>query len=300
MMKIYFLAIGFVLALCVSSCNDQQAPDKDNQTSGSILISVDETYKPVMEEQIKIFLSNYPKAKVTAQYKSEADCVKDFINDTVRMVFIGRPFTETEKQLCKAKKFLVTRELPLARDAVAFITAKGSKAEYTQTQFENLLQGKLENREIVFDQEGSSTYTYVVDSILKGRALSKNVFGAKGGQDVIDHIAENTNSIGAIGVSWVSDKNDPNATNFLKKVEVVGILPFSDSFVRYRKPYAAYIGNQEYPYCRNLYFASKESWNGLGMGFANFLCRDGQLVFAKSNLFPLQQNVLLRPVIVTN
>jgi phosphate transport system substrate-binding protein len=290
-----FMPIIFCLA-----CADQQAPDKDNQTSGSILISIDETYKPVMEEQIKIFLSNYPKAKITAQYKTEAECVKDFINDTVRMVFIGRPFTESEKEQCKAKKFLLTRELPLARDAVAFITAKGSKSEYTQMQFENLLQGKLEDREIVFDQEGSSTYTYVVDSILKGRPISQKVFGAKGGLDVIDHITQNPNSIGCIGVSWVSDRNDPNATNFLKKVDVLGILPFSDSIVRFRKPYAAYIGNQEYPYCRNFYFASKESWNGLGMGFANFLCRDGQLVFAKSNLFPLQQNVLLRPVIVTN
>jgi phosphate transport system substrate-binding protein len=294
-----FATLVLILVATSYSC-DEEAPDKDNQTSGSITISIDENYKPVMDEQLKVFRARNPQAVIKESYKSEAECVNDFINDSTRLIFMGRAFTESEKQQCLAKHFSLTRELPMARDAVAFVVAKGSKSEYTQLQFENLLMGKGEDRQLVFDREGSSTYTYLVDSVLKGRPLTKNIFGAKGGEDLLSYISKNSNSIGAIGVSWVSDPNDANAINFLKNVDVVGILPFGDSIVRYRKPHYAYIGNKEYPYRRDFYFASKEDWVGLGTGFVNYLCKDGQLLFSKSNLFPLQQNVLLREVRVTN
>jgi len=285
------IAICFVFAAC-----DDAAIYPDNQTMGAIAISVDETYKPIMEEQIKIFEGRYPKAKIKAVYKPEADCIQDFIKDTTRLIFITRKLTADEKKICEQKKIAVTRELAMLRDAVAFIVAKGAKSEYTQAEFTKILKGESTDVQLVFDNQNSSTVRYIQDTVLQGAPMTKNNYAAKGCQDLINYVQTNPKSIGVIGVSWVADNADTTTESFLKKLDVVGILPYNDSITRYRKPYQAYIGLKEYPYCRELFFISKEGYPGLGTGFANYLGRDGQLVFSKSKLFPLQMEVLIRDV----
>jgi phosphate transport system substrate-binding protein len=288
------LFIAFAATICIASCDDD-GKVLDNQTSGTITISVDETYQPIMEEQIKIFESRYPNAHIKASYIPEGDCIEDFIKDTTRLIFITRVLSADEKKRCEQNKIAVTRELPLVRDAVAFIVGKGAKSEYTQAAFDDILKGKTTNQ-LVFDNQNSSTIRYVQDSVLKGAEMSKNTFAAKGCADVLQYVQQNKNAIGAIGVSWVADQSDSNTESFTEKIDVVGILPYNDSITRYRKPYQAYIGLKEYPYCRELYFISKEGYPGLGTGFANYLGRDGQLVFSKSKLFPLQLEVRIKKV----
>jgi phosphate transport system substrate-binding protein len=272
----------------------QATPEKDNQTSGSILISVDETYKPIIEEQIKIFEARNPNAHVNAVYKPEAECILDFIKDTTRLIFITRPLNDNEKMECEKKKIPITRELSLARDAIAFIVGKGAKSEYTQMQLEKLLSDSNATMQIVFDNKNSSTVRYVSDSILKDKPLTKNTYAANGGDDVINYVTKNKNAIGVIGIPWISDTSDSTAQEFNARIDVIGILPYNDNISRYRKPAVHYIGLKEYPYLRELYFISKESWVGLGTGFVNYLAHDGQLVFAKHKLWPLRYNVNLR------
>jgi phosphate transport system substrate-binding protein len=61
------------------------------------------------------------------------------------------------------------------------------------------------------------------------------------------------------------------------------------------KPYQAYIATNWYPLTRNLYYIHRETYPGLGTGFANFISRDrGQLIFKQARLFPLRSNIILR------
>jgi phosphate transport system substrate-binding protein len=85
---------------------------------------------------------------------------------------------------------------------------------------------------------------------------------------------------------------------FLNSINVAGIQPDNDSIKSYVMPYQAYIGLKEYPCTRNLYFITKETWQGLGTGLVNYLCRDGQLVFKQAKMFPLRVNVMLRETTV--
>ncbi len=50
--------------MILSSCGNEKPKTKelDTPTSGTLNISVDETYKPVMDEEIKVFMSNFPEA----------------------------------------------------------------------------------------------------------------------------------------------------------------------------------------------------------------------------------------------
>lgn len=294
--KSSFIAILGILSFPILWTSCSESGPQDNQTSGSIKISIDETYQPVMEEQLKIFKARYPDARIQVEYKPEADCFKDFFEDTTRVIFVTRELTEEEKQYCLSKQ-IVPKSLAMARDAIAFITAKNSKdSNFTLRQIRDIVAGTTTNGnyQIVFDNQSSSTVRYMTDSLLKGKTISKNTFATKNSEEVINYVAANPTAIGVVGVSWVADRTDSLTEQFLSKVRVAGIMPDSGGVKNYVRPYQAYIGLQEYPCTRNFYFISKETWIGLGTGLVNYLCRDGQLVFKQAKMFPLRVNVLLR------
>lgn len=278
----------------LNACQEQGP--QDNQTSGSIKISIDETYQPIMEEQLKIFRSRFPNAQILAEYKPEAECFKDFFEDTTRVIFVTRELNEEEKKFCESKQ-IVPKSMAMARDAVVFITSRSSKdSNFALSQIKEILKG-TENAgkyQIVFDHKASSTVRYITDSLIPGSKLSENIFATNNSQEVIDYVSKNENTIGVIGVSWVADQSDSTVESFLSQVRVAGIKPDTGKITAFVKPYQAYIGLREYPCTRNFYFISKESWQGLGTGLVNYLCRDGQLVFKQAKLFPLRVNVLLR------
>ena len=288
------LLLAMLPFLFFISCENEKV--LDNQTSGSIKVLIDETYKPVMEQQIKIFTSRYPDAKIIAEYKPEAECIKTFLEDSTRVVFVTRDLTNEEKAYGESKKF-ITKSMPMARDAVAFITSKeNSNPVFKIADLRKILLGDSSQKkyQIVFDNHSSSTVRYITDSILKGKKITGNVFATKTSEEVINYVSKNKNAIGIVGVSWVADYSDSTTETFLSKINVAGIWGDTDSSMDYIKPYQAYIGLKEYPCTRNLSFISKETWTGLGTGLVNYLCKDGQLVFKQAKMFPLRVNVLLR------
>jgi len=287
------ILLGFIFSIFLTAC-EEKGPT-DNQTSGSIKISVDETYRPVMEEQLKVFLARFPNAHITAEYKPEADCFNDYFEDSTRVIFVTRELTKEENEYGLSKQF-VSNSMAMARDAVAFITSKNAtKKDFKLTELQDILTGKSDTSyQIVFDHKNSSTVRYITDSLIPGQKISGNVFATNTSEEVIDYVSKNDNAIGVIGVSWVADHTDSMTDSFLQQVNIAGIWPDNDSVNEYVKPYQAYIGLKEYPCTRNFYFISKESWQGLGTGFVNYLCRDGQLVFRTAKMFPLRVNVVLR------
>src|SRR5437762_12154322 len=81
-----FIALVFS---CLWGCNsvDSNQPQEDAK-HGNIRISVDESFKPVIDSQIKVYQASFPDAHITAEYKPEAECLKDLSNDSVRMVIV--------------------------------------------------------------------------------------------------------------------------------------------------------------------------------------------------------------------
>jgi len=88
------LSIGLLIIVCFSliSCKTKIInPVTDTLTSGTVHISVDESFRPVIDEQVKVFESSYPDAKIIVHYKPEADCLRDIIRDSLtRMVIVTR------------------------------------------------------------------------------------------------------------------------------------------------------------------------------------------------------------------
>ena len=75
------ITAAFLLIVLLSQACRQAAKGPssiDTPASGQIHISVDESYKPVIEEQLSMYQSGNPAAHIIAEYKPEAACLKDF------------------------------------------------------------------------------------------------------------------------------------------------------------------------------------------------------------------------------
>ena len=289
---IVLLAIATMLASC---WGPDSGVERDTQTSGTIRISVDETYKPLMESEIKVFESLYPKAHIIAEYKPEADCFKDLIADSARLIIVTRDFNDQEKKFFKELK-ITPQSLLLAWDGVALITNKSNADSIlTMDQVRKIMDGSETEKkwQVVFDNQNSSTVRFIRDSINQGKPLPASATAAKTNPEVVDYVAKVPNALGVIGVSWISDPNDSASIEFNNKVNVVKVrADYGSEFV---KPYQAYIALGSYPLKRGFFFCLKEPYSGLGSGFATFLgSYEGQLVIGKFRLFPARLNIVFR------
>lgn len=292
--------ISISLALCLVglswiSCNQQAKHPSDTTTSGTIHISVDISYEPLMDSEIKVFETQHPQAHIIAAYKPEADCFKDLLNDSARLIIVTRDLNEQEKAYFKSIQEPIVSKI-LAWDAIAVIVNPANPdTNMTVDELREITTGNYRKKpvQLVFDEQNSSTVRFIIDSINQGKPLPAYAMAANGPSQVVDYVASTPNAIGLIGVSWVSDPYDTLALSFLKKVRVVGLKTAAET--RYFKPYQYYIALKSYPLTRAFYFILREPYYGLGTGFVNFLASDkGQLIIAKYRLFPALMNIVFR------
>jgi phosphate transport system substrate-binding protein len=293
-----YLACFFLIILI--GCGNEQANDtRDTTTSGTIHISVDESFKPVIDSQIKVFESQYPNANIEVHYKPEAECLRDLMQDSIRMVIVTRGLTRDEENILKDTLTYNAAYGPIAYDAIAVVVNNNSKDTlFTMDDIRAMIKkaGDYKYKVLLDGTSATSTVRYVVDSILRGEPLTGNVVAAKSSQAVIDYVSENTDAIGLVGVSWVGNKDDPNVLSFLEKVKIAE-LECRGCKGTYVKPYQANIATVRYPMIRPLYFILKENYDGLGSGFKNFLIYErGQLIFRRAYLLPARMQFDVRSI----
>ncbi len=295
----------FLYIFLLTGCKEtkQQGP-LDNTTSGTINISVDESFRPVIEEQIKVFEGSFPRAKINAVYKPEAECLKDLYNDSAtRMVIVTRGLTYKDAKYFADTLHYVPRSEKIASDAIAvIINIKSKDSIFTLHGLQELLTGEaVNNKKVVFDGLNStSAIRFVIDSILKGKKFDNNkVKAVKNSREVLEYIATDTNAIGMVGISWIGNPEDSSQVNMLRKVKIAYVKCELCVDSPYVKPTQAGMMTRRYPLVRVLYYILKENYSGLGSGFAGFLQYErGQLVFRRSYLWPAKMSFNLRSVII--
>jgi phosphate transport system substrate-binding protein len=292
------VVFGFITFLCACNNSPSKIPPAETNTSGTIQISADESFKPVIDSQVKVFEASWPTAKIITHYKAEADCIKDLNNDSIRMIIITRPLSRDEETLMKTRLGYVPVYGKLASDAIAVIVNKQTKDSlFDMSDMRSMVKGTSGYKyKVVLDGLSStSTVRYVTDSLAKGQPLGKNVMAATSSQGVIDYVGSNTDAIGLVGVSWIGNKEDTAQGSFLKKVKIAGIECAACQPVVYTQPYQYNIATRRYPMVRGLYYILKENYDGLGSGFANFLIYErGQLIFKRAYLFPARMSFEVR------
>jgi len=69
----------------------------ESTSEGTISITVEESFRSFMNQELKVFASSFPKAIIKVQYKSEIECFKDLAEDSTRMIFVTRGLNKAEQ-----------------------------------------------------------------------------------------------------------------------------------------------------------------------------------------------------------
>lgn len=284
------------------SFKEQENELPDNKDKGTIHISADESFKPIIDEQVKVYESHHPKTSILVDYKPEAECLKDLFVDSVRMVIGTRFPTREERDFVADSLKKSIPSMTIALDAIAVIVNPASPDSlFTMGELRAILTGNSSKKLIpVFDGvKATSTVRFVIDSILKGDSLTPAAMAARSSEGVIDYVSRNRGVIGFIGVSWIGNPEDTAQVSFLKRVRMAG-LESTDQPGSYVKAYQANIYLKRYPMVRDLVYILKENYKGLGTAFANFMSGEiGQLIFRRAYLVPAKKNFGIRPVTLT-
>lgn len=301
--KASILSLALVLFV---SCK-QQNKDRftDTLTSGVIPITVDETFEPIIQEEIDVFEAIYQEAGIVPQFTSELEAINLLLKDSVRLAITTRPLSSKEEAYLKSKKF-EPHSYKLALDGIALIVNRNNPDTLiTVDQFRQILIGKatkwnevypnsnLGKITLVFDNPNSSTVRYAIDSICGGLPLSENLNAQKKNIEVLNYVAKNPSAIGVIGVNWLSNKIDTTNLTFN---DVVRVMSVSNEAIATEensyKPYQAYLYYGDYPLTRNVYIINNDPRTSLPSGFTSFLTSDkGQRIILKSGLVPVTQPI---------
>jgi phosphate transport system substrate-binding protein len=294
--------ISCLAVFLLSSC-DPQKNDRllyDSPSHGTIHISVDESFKPIIDSEIKVFLAQHPDAHVIAHYKPEAECIKDLLIDSIRMVIVTRGLSEEEVNSFKDLLGYAPIYGIIASDAIAVVVNNNAvDSLFSVSDIRGMMNGTSNYKyKLVMDgNKATSTVRFMIDSVLKGQPFSANVQAAATSEGVIDYVAKNTDAIGFVGVSYIGNPEDTAQLSFLTKVKIANLQCRGCEEEAYVKPYQANIVLQRYPMVRGLYYILKENYPGLGKGFTSFLNNQkGQLIFKRAYLAPAKMALQVRHV----
>ncbi len=300
--KIVFAALMVTSLVAISvfmSCRSGNKQGYDETpTRGDIKISVDESYQPIIDSQVFAFTSIYGYAKITPSYKPEYDIINDFMNDSVKLIISNKQLTEEQIQTLRDTQVIV-RTTAFAFDALAFIINKENKDTlFNFHTVKDIFLGniktwkdinpnsKLDKISVVFDNTKSGNIRYFKEKFEINTKLPDNFYAVNNNEEVINFISKNKNAIGIISVNWISDKDDPQTKKFTNSIKVVAVSPSFDNTSFYYPEQGA-IYNKSYPFTREVYLISRETFAGLGSGFVQWVTHEkGQRIVLKSGLVP--------------
>lgn len=287
----YSRVFGLVIFVFLfAMCNQKSKNESEKETilKGSIDITVDETVKPIVDDQVAVFEGTYYDAKIAVKPKSEAEVINDLLNQKAKVVITTRDLTKAELQGFEKSK-IKPRVTPFAIDAIALISNKSNNDTLIALKSViDFMQGKADPRikGLVFDNPNSSTVRFMKELAKVKEIPATGVFSFKTNDEVIKFVSENDGMIGVVGVNWLSQPS-PAMAETIKKINILSVKGLNDS--KYYNPSQNDLAEVKYPLARDLYIINCQGYSGLGMGFASFIAGEiGQRIVLKSGLLPVK------------
>ena len=293
----------FVLFSCVGG---GKKTITETPTSGDIKIVVDESFQPLLETEVYTFTHIYHYAKITPIYKPEVDVINDFMNDSVKVIATSMKLTDDQIKYLR-DTLVIARTTIFGYDALAFVTNK--KNRDTLIKYETIKDiflgkitkwkaiypdSKLDDISVIFDNAKSGSIRYFKEKFDINDKLPSNFFAVNSNKEVIDFVSKNKNALGIVSANWISDKDDSLSRSFINRINVLAISQpyFTDN--SYYQPFPGNIFQKSYPFVREIYLISRETFKGLGSGFIQFACAErGQRIVLKSGLVPAHMPIRL-------
>jgi len=285
------LILGVILLTGFEACQqkNKKFDSSDSYASGKASFAADESFAPILDQEMYVFKALYPEAHPQIIYKSENDALRLFLNDSVRVAILSRQLKPAEVSMFK-QKALYPEINCFAYDGVTLIVNESSADTLISvTEIKNMLNGKVKtDKNIVFDNANSSLIRYLKEFSGNSKLDQKNIYALKTNVDVIKYVSEHPQAIGFISYTWLLEP-DKTYAQMVNHVKIVGVKDESnkDDPKSYFKPSQNTLAMRQYPLMRALYIINNTGRGGLGTGFASFLLGEkGQRIVLRSGLLP--------------
>lgn len=282
---VYLLFVCFFIVLVFFVSCKQSEANKETIIKGKTTLLVDETIKPIIEDQIAVFESTY-NAQIVLQAKSEKEVIKAFLKDTSRLAVLSRELNSDEIKFFEQLK-IKPKTTKIATDAIALISNKtDSDTLIDMEDVVSFLKGDIKTKiqGLVFDNPNSSTVRYLTAIAGVKEIPQKGVYSFKSNEEVVKFVAQNKGMIGVVGINWLLQPT-VNIKDYLTNINVLSVKGLNKN--AYFAPTQNNLAEGTYPLARDLFIVNCQGYSGLGMGFASFLAGEiGQRIMLKSGMLP--------------
>lgn len=282
-MKLKPLVISF-LAYVTLSCGPISDEDDLHVNKGKISVAVDESFKKIAEAEIVGYQAMYPDTEFDITFVPEQKAIGLLLSDSVELAIVSRELSEKEQRYFTSRQ-IAYQPAKMAIDAVTLITGKENNLESISLQdIKEALEGSSDKYKLVFDNSSSSNLNSLTETLAVNELSKKNIFSAKGTQDVISQVATSKILIGVIGYNWISDTESIKAK---KLREQINILPIEIPNGAIISPSKNTLSDKTYPLSKIIYLHTTQHRWGVAKGFVRYACSQvGQIIVDKMDLQP--------------
>lgn len=286
MKKTIVISVMVLAALMAVNCKKTEIKKQKSVAKEQATILVDQTLKPIIEDQVMIFEDRYP-VKINLVAQPEAQIIQSLAKDYKKMAILSRNLTADEIKFFDSKK-IHPKLSPFGKDALALIVQKSSSDTLISLQqIIELMQGKSTShyKGLVFDNPNSSTARELYTLAGLSKMPEKGVFSFNTTEEVFNYVAHNSGMIGVVGINFIFEPSNEIQDN-LNLINVLSVKNKIDQ--QYYYPSQDNIAAGKYPLARDLFVANCQGNTNFAIRFSNFITSEiGQRIMLKSGLVPV-------------
>jgi len=307
--KIVFLLVllGFSVAAmttkgcsCLNQFNEDslKMQERETPTSGKMTVATDYALTPVIQKQVDEFSRIYPEAKFTLVENSARKAIESLLNKEARSAIFGYRLTAKEDSAIAALGLDLEHDL-VGRDALCLIVnAKNPIKSLNVNQLTSILSGDAKNWSLfggddqpiqVFCTSPNDARNIFLKDTLRISKFAEKAYPCTSAAQMRDLVAKYEGAIGYESMSNLRDLTDPDRTGEQTKLTLLSISADSLGAKAYF-PFQAHVYEGYYPLTYGIYHLYYE-FERLPQGFAAFLSREGQKMFLRNGVAPIENPV---------
>lgn len=285
--------IAVVITVLVAAAGCLEGP-RVSPTAGSTVMECDEAVLPLMLQEVEEFHRSYPNASITVRSVEAREAAVNFLNDSVRVIVMARPFNDEERRYVEAAK-IDLQEYKIALDAVAVIGHRDhTRKELRLSELDSIFSGAMmrwpgrrsDNRiEVLIGDVNSSTNEIFRNVVMKGKPFAFTARSMSSSKELVEYVAATRNAIGIVGMAWIAGSEE-NLTVFALG-DPAHRPDTTQPIGKFYPPVQAHIYRGYYPITKAVYMYNREILRDVGYGLISFVSSTpGQQIVMNKGLVP--------------
>lgn len=297
--KINLILISIVLFLfqCCNPVPDSE--ERGNAVSGKFTIFVDHSSYKLVKTLEEIYCTIYPEVEITIDTGHVNNLMSKLADSQISSAITCRKINEQDSIALHSRNIFF-QQFHFATDAIVLIKNKSDTSKPESCFAEDLLNNCLQKKSYtIYTDNPASDNNYMLSKLLPdSKRCMSNWVNAERFENVYTIIKNNSNSMGIIAYSEISDSGDPKMKALRDSITVIPLNGLENTSTQYY-PVQSAISEGEYPLQKPLYLITTEPFAGPASGFAAFVAsEEGQRIIRMFGIQPVK--VPTREVQITN